>query len=139
MALHDLLNKLDGVKQTGPSRWIAKCAAHNDKRPSLTITEKDDGMVLIKCWAGCGATEILGALGLEFDALFPAKTADHRGKPVRRPWNPADLLKVMAFEATVVFLAAAALRSGKPLSGPDMKRLTVATGRLQAASEACNG
>jgi len=30
-----LLARLDGVKRTGPDRWIARCPAHDDKRPSL--------------------------------------------------------------------------------------------------------
>ena len=139
MAVHDLLATLQKTKQTGPRRWIACCPAHQDRRPSLTITEKDDGMVLIKCWAGCGAADILAAAGLEFDALYPDKLDDHRGKPVRKPWNPADVLTVMAFEATVVRICAADVAAGKPLSEAATQRLVTARQRLTAAAEAVNG
>lgn len=139
MAVHDLLATLQKTKQTGARRWIACCPAHPDKRPSLTITEKDDGMVLIKCWAGCGAADILAAVGLEFDALYPDKLDDHRGKPARRPWNPYDVLKIMAFEATVVRLSAAAIATGKPLNEADTARLVTAWHRLEAAAGAVNG
>lgn len=139
MAIHDLLNTLSKVKKTGPSRYIALCPAHPDKRPSLTITEKDDGMVLLKCWAGCGAADVLNAVGLEFDALYPARTDDHRSKPVRKPWNPADLLQIMAFEATVARICAADVARGRPLTEADTQRLITATQRLNAAAEACNG
>jgi hypothetical protein len=139
MAVHDLLNNLKLVKQTGAHRWIACCPAHQDRRPSLTITEKDDGMVLIKCWAGCGAADILAAVGLEFDALYPDKLDDHRGKPARRPWNPADVLTVMAFEATVVRICAGDIAAGKPLNEAETQRLITARNRLTAAAEAVNG
>ena len=139
MAVHDLLATLQKPKQTGPHRWIACCPAHQDRRPSLTITEKDNGMVLIKCWAGCGAADILAAVGLEFDALYPDKLDDHRGKPARRPWNPADVLTVMAFEATVVRICAADVAAGKPLNEADTQRLVTARQRLTAAAEAVNG
>ena len=139
MAVHDLLNTLSKVKQTGANRWIACCPAHQDRRPSLTITEKDDGMVLLHCWAGCGAAEVLGAVGLEFDALFPPKQDDHRGKPIRRPWNPADVLQVMAFEATVVRICAGDLYAGKPLNEAEKQRLITAMQRLEVAAEAVNG
>lgn len=140
MAIHDLLNQLQKVKKTGPSRYIALCPAHPDKRPSLTITEKDDGMVLLKCWAGCGAAEVLNAVGLEFDALFPPRTDDHtKGKPIRKPWNPADVLAAVAFEATVVRICAADVAAGKPLNEADTQRLITAKQRLTAAAEAVNG
>lgn len=139
MPLPDLLNNLQKVKKTGPNRYIACCPAHPDKRPSLTISEKDDGMVLIKCWAGCGAADILAAVGLEFDALYPERQDDHRGKPQRRPWNPADLLQIMAFEATVARLCAARTERGEILSDAERQRWNTAIGRLNAAAEAANG
>ena len=139
MAVHDLLNSLKQVKQTGANRWLACCPAHADRRPSLTITEKDDGMVLLHCWAGCGAADVLAAVGLEFDALYPERTNDHRSKPIRRPWNPADVLQAVAFEAVVVRLCAADIAAGKPLSEADNQRLVTAKNRLQAAAEAVNG
>jgi hypothetical protein len=139
MAIHDLLNQLQKVKNTGPSRYIALCPAHPDKRPSLTITEKDDGVILLHCWAGCGAADVLNAVGLEFDALFPPKQDDHRGKPIKRPWNPADVLQVMAFEATVVRICAADVAAGKPLNEASTQRLITARQRLTAAAEAVNG
>lgn len=139
MAAHDLLTLLQGVKKTGPNRWIAKCSAHADKRPSLTITEKDDGRVLIHCFGGCGAADVLAAVGLDFDALYPPKLDDHRGKPVRKPWNPYDLLKLNAFEASIIALAALRMGNGHPLTDDDKKRLLVAHQRLQKASELANG
>ncbi|MBN6742209.1 hypothetical protein JKG47_17095 [Acidithiobacillus sp. MC6.1] len=50
-----VLSALDGVKKTGPDKWIARCPAHDDKRPSLSVKQADDGKVLFKCWSGCSA------------------------------------------------------------------------------------
>lgn len=41
--------------------WVAKCPAHEDKKPSLSITEKE-GKVLVHCWAGCEQKAVIGAL-----------------------------------------------------------------------------
>ena len=66
-----ILNHLENVKQTGPDRWVARCPAHDDKSPSLSVAETSDGKVLLNCFAGCAAQEIVGAFGLELKDLFP--------------------------------------------------------------------
>src|SRR5438046_846833 len=73
MSVDILLSRLDGVKRTGHEKWIAKCPAHDDRSPSLVIKEADDGRVLIHCFAGCGAAEILDVLDLNFPDLYPQK------------------------------------------------------------------
>ena len=45
MSADVLLSILEGVKRTGPGRWMARCPAHGDKSPSLSIRELDDGRV----------------------------------------------------------------------------------------------
>ena len=52
MSADALLSRLDGVKKTGHGQWIARCPAHEDRSPSLSIAEKDD-RVLVHCHAGC--------------------------------------------------------------------------------------
>jgi len=133
MAINDLLNTLEGVKKTGANDWIARCSAHADKRASLTITEKDDGRVLIHCFAGCGAAEVLAACGLDFDALYPPKINGDSAKPIRRPWNPNSLLKIMAFEASVVALEALRISNGHATTPEDKQRMLLAHQRLQKA------
>ena len=41
--------------------WMAKCPAHNDRNPSLSITDKA-GKVLVHCYAGCGQDAVIAAL-----------------------------------------------------------------------------
>ncbi|MGD0733841.1 MAG: hypothetical protein ABR976_01795 [Terracidiphilus sp.] len=52
------------ARRTGAGRWQAKCPAHHDRSPSLSIREGPDGRVLVHCFAGCPPDAILRALGL---------------------------------------------------------------------------
>jgi hypothetical protein len=78
-----LLAKLSGVKKV-KNGWSARCPAHKDRRPSLSISECEDGTVLLKCHANCKAPEILAAVGLEMKDLFlpnARATPTRTGKP----------------------------------------------------------
>lgn len=72
-----LLPLLEGVKPTGDSRWKARCPAHDDRDPSLSVTEVDD-RVLLKCFAGCPTEDIVEKLGLEMGDLFAEKSNGRR-------------------------------------------------------------
>ena len=133
-----LLSKLDRVKRTGPRTWAALCPAHADKSPSLSLRESDDDKVLIHCHAGCSVHEVVSAIGLEVSDLFPPRPVDPSrvGKPERRPFPAADCLRAVAFEATIVALAGAAIIAGEPFSQFDKDRLLVAVGRINDALSA---
>lgn len=67
-----------------PVRWredrtggYARCPAHEDKRPSLSIREGRDGRILLHCFAGCSSGEVVAALGLTWGDLF----AEERDRP----------------------------------------------------------
>ena len=38
--------------------WMAKCPAHDDREPCLSICEGDDGKVLVRCHAGCDQHQV---------------------------------------------------------------------------------
>ena len=73
MSADIFLSRLDRVRSTGHDRWIARCPAHDDGRASLSVRELDDGRVLAHCFAGCGAADVLAAVGLDFDVLYPKR------------------------------------------------------------------
>lgn len=64
----------------GPDQWQARCPAHEDRTPSLSITRGDDRRALVHCHAGCTVEEITRAIGLEPRHLFP-----DRIEPAIRP------------------------------------------------------
>jgi len=42
--------------------WVARCPAHDDRNPSLSLSTGKDGKVLLRCHAGCGQTQVIDAL-----------------------------------------------------------------------------
>jgi hypothetical protein len=66
--LDAVLSRLEGVKGNG-TQWKARCPAHPDKVPSLSVGEKD-GKILLNCLAGCPIETVLEAAGLEWKDLF---------------------------------------------------------------------
>lgn len=72
-----------GCDPRGPLyKAIARCPAHEDRLPSLSLAEGADGRALLHCFAGCDTgSEILPALGLAWPDLFPD---GHRNAGPRR-------------------------------------------------------
>ncbi|MFO1342612.1 MAG: DNA primase [Burkholderiales bacterium] len=136
--VHTLLALLDSVRNSRPGVWQARCPAHDDASPSLSVKEDRDGTVLIKCWAGCSAQEVVNAVGLELRDLFPATTNfDHARIPQRerRPWQAIDVLRAVAAEVTVIAVVAGKLNY-TGLDEIDKARLTLAIGRVFTAVSA---
>lgn len=130
-----LVQRLDGVKRTGPGRYIAKCPAHADRTASLSVRELDSGVILLHCFAGCDVHSVLSAVSLEMNALFPEREIQH-GKPERRPFPAADILRCIGFEALVVAAAGVSLLAGEPFSQTDRDRLILAVARIQCSLDA---
>ena len=78
-----LLSRLEGVRQTGGDKWIAKCPSHGDRSPSLAIRRVGDRL-LVHCFAGCGALDVVHAVGLELSDLFD-QPLDHQTLGGKRP------------------------------------------------------
>jgi len=138
MTVDNLISRLTGVKKTGANRWLARCPAHPDQLPSLSIRELDDGRVLLHDFAGCSVDEIVAAVGMEPSDLFPPREIQH-AKAERRPFTADDALRCLSFEATLLVIASNDLRNGKALSDQDHARLVVAAGRIAAAERFCYG
>jgi putative DNA primase/helicase len=70
-----VLSRLDGVRPAKDgTAWTARCSAHDDRHPSLSVDERADGAVLLHCFAGCSFAAIVAALRLDPSALFPPRT-----------------------------------------------------------------
>ena len=130
--IDNLLSRLEKVKRTGSGTYQARCPAHADRGPSLSIRELDDGRILLHCFAGCMAHEVLEAVGLSIHALFPERDIQH-GRPERRPFPAADVLRAISLEAIVVAVVAVDILGGHAINAIDRKRLILAVQRIQAA------
>lgn len=126
--VNNILDRLHGVKPRGNGRWLARCPAHADKSPSLSIGTGDNGAVLLKCWSGCSAHDIVSAVGLNLQDLFPPR--ESTGKPLIRPWPAAQILEALLFEVEIIGLAANDIYSGKLLSEADRERFKLAIERV---------
>ena len=68
--LEVVLSRLNGHRKQGDG-YIARCPAHEDKEASLSIGQGEDGRVLIKCFAGCDAEEVVSALRIKVERPIP--------------------------------------------------------------------
>jgi hypothetical protein len=130
MTASALLDRLDGVRSTGSDRWLARCPAHDDKSPSLTVRECDDGRTLVHCFGGCGVRDVLQAVGLDFDALFPPRPIGHRIRRERVPFDPLTVLRAISQEAFVAGVVVGQVASGRGISDESRTRGLVACQRL---------
>src|SRR3546814_2018207 len=75
-----------GITKALNGRWcgsygLARCPAHDDRTPSLSLSDGDDGTLLVCCHAGCDSADVLRKLrdrGLLDDI-------QSRPRPVTRP------------------------------------------------------
>jgi hypothetical protein len=72
MTTAEILSRLKYVNKT-PNGWEARCPAHDDGEPSLSISTGDDGRTLIDCKAGCPPERICAALRIKLADLFADK------------------------------------------------------------------
>lgn len=136
MSLDAILPHLRKVKKTATG-YIACCPAHEDKSPSMTMTERD-GVVLMHCFAGCGIDEIMGAIGVDPAELFPPRESSGKGRR-KAAFNAHDVLQSLATELTIVTIYSGDVKRGKEVSENDRARFLVAVGRIETARRMCNG
>ena len=127
MSAQTLIERLEKVKQNGTGNWIARCPAHPDSTPSLTVSETPEGVVLVHCFAGCSVHSIAEAAGITLNELFPPRQQSDYKPPQRRSFPAADVLAMLDAEARVVILCAYDIRNGRPV---DSARLETACERI---------
>ena len=97
MDLTELLSRLDGV-QRKHGYHIARCPAHDDSQPSLSITEGRDGRVVMKCHGGCDFDSILGALHLDQGALSGERREETKRDEVTDVYKYVDEFGEVLYE-----------------------------------------
>jgi hypothetical protein len=123
MSAQILITRLTGVRNTGPDRWVAKCPAHEDRSPSLSITDRE-GRVLLHCFGGCETEAVLGAVGLRFSDIMPERIGEARPQAI-----PAlQVLEAVTHEIMVAALLATELGYAQA-----SQRLIESGSRLNAA------
>ena len=128
-----LLPLLQKVRKTRFDRWIACCPAHDDKSPSLSIQEQDDGTLLIYCHALCAPAHIMAAVGLELKDLYPQKMLP-ANYPFQRPRQKShrEILADLREDLLALSIGFAQLKQGHLLTLEDLERLDTAALRCYA-------
>ncbi len=60
MTAEAIAKALGGCKAGGS--WMARCPAHDDRTPSLSIRDAGNGKVLVRCHAGCDQERVIAIL-----------------------------------------------------------------------------
>ena len=79
--IEHVLARLEAVRTSDDRNWIARCPAHDDRNPSLSVGVGAEGRVLLKCHAGCDHRSILEALELSPRDLFAESPENLHARP----------------------------------------------------------
>lgn len=98
--MQDVLDLLDGVQvrsRNGVRAAQARCPAHDDRDPSLSITEGQT-CILLYCHAGCSFESIVAALGIDQTQLLYELTGP-TGVPRKPAWvREAEFVRQLNLE-----------------------------------------
>jgi len=132
VSVDTLLERLHNVKAIKPMHWIAGCPICRSKngRP-IAVTEKDGGIILMKPFCGCETGDVLRALGLKMSDLFPAREG-HFLPPVRRAFDPLQILEALAHEFMVAELIACDVDRSGQYDGEQRERMRLVSQRVTA-------
>ena len=127
--LNQILSRLDKVRQHQKGRYMALCPAHQDRSPSLSIKQTEDGRILMHCFAGCHVEDICSAIGLEVKDLFP-RTDRHQYTTIP-DWKRQRYQDALSRERLIIAMAKADKEKGRPLSKEDKERVIQAEKRVR--------
>lgn len=140
VGLDALLSRLDRVQRNAHG-WRADCPNGHKARGALSVTQGDSGAILLHCFAGCSAADVLGALGLTMADIQPQRLRDESPEARRQARERFRLASVSAAagvierEARIVHLAGCDLLRSEVLDAADVQRLGEAVERIGAARE----
>lgn len=107
----------------------------------MSVRETADGTVLIKCFAGCGALDIIKKVGMRPGDLFPKEyraPITQRGAAKPNHWHARqDAMKAVMKETMLVALVASDIAEGRRVSEQDCDRCVQAVDKITEALRAC--
>jgi len=114
MIAAELAVALGGRKLGGT--WMARCPAHDDREPSLAITDAQNGKLLVRCHAGCNQQNVIAALqGLGLWSAGERYPVQLLRRPKRELSTEADSDAMSGTEAALAIWRASSPFEGTPL------------------------
>ena len=138
MTAETVLARLDAVRSVGAAKYLARCPAHDDGSPSLSIKQCDDGRVLMHCFAGCDFQEVLSAAGLTVSDVMPARVSIGHHQKGQKWISARDALSALDHEILVVAIIGADFLQRRELDNATWNRLAIAASRIgESRSRIC--
>lgn len=94
----------DGVTRAHRAHCPA-CQTDGSANPALSVAESGGGGVLIWCFKGCGALDVIAALGMEAADLYPDHKSTGGGNGGPSAWASAAALADAVADAAADVLA----------------------------------
>jgi hypothetical protein len=98
LTIDDVAARCDKVRWSNKHSFLACCLAHDDRNPSMSVTEAEDGRLLVHCHSGCTQSELLDAIGFK-DGIRPLAVPKQIQRPVRREVKPTFNYAVQLWES----------------------------------------
>ncbi len=117
MDAQTIARALDKHRWTGKS-WMACCAAldHDDKKPSMVISDTPDGKVLVHCFSGCSQEAVIE--GLRAKGLWPDATPQQKHNHQLR-----ERRKLVEHHRLILKMAKSDTRNHKAVSDRDQAQI----------------
>lgn len=113
----------------GRPAYQAKCCCHDDRMPSLSITEPEKGRSRVNCHAGCDHLDILASKGLTLVDLYADKRT--MTPEIRRQMGDEDRLKLKERQHGLAIMAQAVLPDERRYWAKVERNLAVEIRRLR--------
>lgn len=137
-AAAQILDRLVRVKPTRPGSWMAACPCCESRRGRpVSVTEAQDGRVLLHAFCGCSTADVLGRIGLELGDLFDQPLVAAL-KPVHARVPAGEVLDALSTEATALAVIASDMLDQRTLTEDAWARLSQAVARITNAANYCN-
>ncbi len=111
------ITKLLGGRWSGRS-GLCRCPAHDDRNPSLAVSDGDDGRLLLHCFTGCDFRDIHRALiakGIvEDDEASRCQRPSPAFSPAKRHAKPLELDRSRLADALGIFRASTTITANDP-------------------------
>lgn len=81
VAMIEELDRRGLLSTSSEDSAMARCPAHDDTTPSLSIRRGDKQPVILRCFAGCPAEDVLAALGMRFADISVERAEETDSSP----------------------------------------------------------
>lgn len=129
--IDNILSRLEKVRQRQPGQWSARCPAHDDKGPSLSVRETPEGAVLVHCFAGCNSFEVAASVGVEMHELYPPREMAANSPPrIAKLLTAGQALELLEDDAAFLAILVCDICSGKDSTSTDRDHALTVAGRI---------